>query len=42
MHMTIDNAYFPLGVLYEHQFQYSGGLDGLNLPTTVSKSYDSV
>jgi len=40
--MEIDNAYFPLGVLYVHQFQYSGGSDGLNLPTTVSKSYYSV
>jgi hypothetical protein len=38
--MEIDNAYSPLGILYIHQFQYSGGSDGLNLPTTVSTNYD--
>jgi hypothetical protein len=40
--MEIDNAYSPLGILYIRQFQYSGGLDGLNLPTTVSQKHDSV
>jgi hypothetical protein len=40
--MEIDNAYSPLGILYIHQFQYSGGSDGLNLPTTVSEKHDSI
>jgi len=37
INMEIDNSYFPLGVLYVHKFQYSGGSDGLNLPTTDLK-----
>ncbi|PNF28889.1 hypothetical protein B7P43_G03854 [Cryptotermes secundus] len=37
INMEIDNAYTPLGILYIHQFQYSGGSDGLNLPTTDLK-----
>ena len=36
VHIDIDNTFAPLGILYIHQFEYSGGHDGSNFPTTVS------
>ncbi|XP_069692884.1 uncharacterized protein Apoltp isoform X2 [Periplaneta americana] len=37
INMEIDNSYSPLGILYIHEYQYSGGSEGLNLPTTDKK-----
>ncbi|KAJ9580978.1 hypothetical protein L9F63_023839, partial [Diploptera punctata] len=37
INMEIDNAFSPLGILYIHQFEYSGGHGGSNLPTTEIK-----
>ena len=34
--ISLENTYFPLGVHYVHQFEYSGGNDGTNYPTVVS------
>lgn len=33
--MSLENTYFPFGVHYTHQFEYSGGNEGTNLPTIV-------
>ncbi|XP_066998183.2 uncharacterized protein Apoltp [Anabrus simplex] len=33
INIEIENDYFPLGIFYDHEFRYSGGMDGTNLPT---------
>ncbi|KAL0271734.1 UNVERIFIED_CONTAM: hypothetical protein PYX00_008731 [Menopon gallinae] len=35
--MSLENTYFPFGVHYTHQFEYSGGNEGTNLPTIDRK-----
>jgi hypothetical protein len=34
--LELDNPFWPLGISKHYQYEYSGGYNGLNLPTTVS------
>ncbi|XP_049847119.1 uncharacterized protein LOC126299332 [Schistocerca gregaria] len=38
--IELQNKYFPLGTHYVHSFEYSNGVDGLNLPTVDFKQID--
>lgn len=36
-HLEFENHFWPFGVNSFYQYEYSGGFEGLNLPTKVTK-----